>query len=58
MYTVFDTTHGVKVELGTFETLEEAKAFRNEAERRINLTLNFIGKKTMHALEIEEEGSF
>lgn len=58
MYTVMDTAHGVKIELGTFDTLEEAKAFRNEAERRISLTLNFIGKATQHTLTIEkEEGS-
>ena len=56
MYTVFDTAHGVKVEIGNFKTLEEAEVFKAEAERRINLTFAFIGKKApLHALTIEEE---
>lgn len=57
-YKVYDSANGFRVELGSFNTLEEAQAFQEEAQRRIQLTMNFLGKRTLHMIEIaEEEGS-
>lgn len=57
MFRVMDAANGVQVELGRFDTLTEAEAFRDEAKKRIEITMAFLNKRTLHEVTIEE-GSF
>lgn len=57
MYKVMDSANGARAELGCFNTLAEAEAFRDEAKKRIEGVMAFLGKRTMHVITIEEEGS-
>lgn len=55
MYKVYDNALGRKIEIGCFNTLAEAETFRDEAARRINGVMDFLGKRTTHIVSVEEE---
>lgn len=56
-YKVYDAANGFRVELGCFNSRTEAEAFRDEAKKRIETTMKFLSKRTLHEVTIEEEGS-